>query len=545
MPTLTRSGRAVLAGAVGLTLGGVLGGLVPAALAGSGALVGVALAWVVASPLPRQLRRQRVEFSWWIASPDRGPGHTRLPDEPVTLHAVVRNPSALSLELSSPRLALSPGLRYSRAEGRRLRIPPRSAARFELEVRPAHPGRHVLHGVWMSLSGPLGLSWVPLYFPNPLVIEVEPRGFSACSTSRVVRETSGQQRSGRSHRRAGEGPELRELRDHQPGDAFRRIAWAPSARRGKLLVRETEDEARTTRVVIVDASATMRGDDRGRARLDHAIELVAQAARLTLSSGDSLGLVGFDRRVVIELSPGSDTVYLRGLVGGAMELRTLVDEDLTEADDDTVTETVARYFREQEGIDVSRGAKPWELRSRLIEMVRKATAADPAMQLPVRAKESGSRELRAFCRARAIALPLQHDPDGEAKSMGLADALRASVRGARETRTVMVLTDLDALAVNDTVKRAVGALRQKRHRVSVIALSGKSFIGAGPRALDAVGRETREALAELFLAEENSRVERARRDFAALGVAVWSGEKQPMAHWFRRVAGANSVVRRR
>lgn len=543
MPTLTRSGRAVLAGAAGLTLGGVLGGLAPAALAGSAALTGLALAWVAASPLPRQMRRQRVEFSWWIPAPKGAPGRARRPDEAVPVRVVLRNPSDGALELSMPRLALSQGLRYARAEGQRLRVPPRSAVSFEIEVRPAHPGRHVLHGVWLSLAGPLGLSWVPLYFPNPLVIEVEPRGFAASSTARAPRPPPSRARGGRSTRRAGEGPELKELRDHQPGDAFRRIAWGPSARRGKLLVRETEDEAQTTRVLVVDASATMRGDDRGHARIDHAVELTAQAARISLAAGDRLGLVGFDRRVVLEVAPSDEAAHLRALVGGAMELRSIVDEDLTEADDDALIETVARYFREQEGVDVGRGAQPWEARARLIDLARRAAGNDPAMRLPVRAKESGSRELRAFCRARAIPLPLRHDATGMAKAAGLAEALRASVRGAREARTVVVISDLDALAVTEAVRLALGALRQKRHRVSVVALSGRDFIGAAPRDLSAQAREAREALIDLFVSEEEARVSQMRRRLAALGVAVWSADaKQPMAHWLRRAAGSRAAA---
>ena len=46
---------------------------------------------------------------------------------------------------------------------------------------------------------------------------------------------------------------IRELRDYQPGDAFRRIAWNATARRGRFTVLETEDESQATRVVVLDA----------------------------------------------------------------------------------------------------------------------------------------------------------------------------------------------------------------------------------------------------------------------------------------------------
>ena len=90
MPSLSYSGRVILAGASALALGGVLGGVAPLALAGSAAVTGVALAWVIASPMPRRMRRTRLEFSWWVLAHEEGP---RRPDEPVVVRVVLRNPT--------------------------------------------------------------------------------------------------------------------------------------------------------------------------------------------------------------------------------------------------------------------------------------------------------------------------------------------------------------------------------------------------------------------------------------------------------------------
>ena len=45
------------------------------------------------------------------------------------------------------------------------------------------------------------------------------------------------------------------------------------------------------------------------------------------------------------------------------------------------------------------------------------------------------------------------------------------MQGAREPRTVLVFTDLDAVAASDPLRLAMGALRKARHRVSVVALA--------------------------------------------------------------------------
>lgn len=534
MPSLSYSGRVILAGAAAMALGGVVAGVAPLALAGSAAVTGVALAWVVASPMPRRMRRTRLEFSWWVLAHEDGP---RRPDEPVAVRVVLRNPTEESLLLSTPRLALSAGVRYTRHKGARIEVGPREAVTFDLQVRPSYAGRHVLHGAWMTLGGPLGLAWVPLYFPNPLVLEVAPRGFSTRPMTNTLRATAASARAGRSVRRAGEGPELRELREHRPGDPFRRIAWAASARRGRLLVRETEDESQTTRVLVVDASATMRGDERGRARLDHAIELVAQAARVSASTGDRLGLVAFDRRVVTRVEPGDGAAHLRSLVAAAVELRSVVDEDLTDVDEDALVETVARYFREQEGVDALRGNTAYEARVTLLRWIERATGDDAAMRLPVRASGPIGRALRSFCRARAIPLPMRHDPSGAAKSIGLLHALRAAGQGSREARTVMVLTDLDAIATTDELRLAVGALRKARHRVSVVALAGERFVGAAPAGPAKEEAAAREAVEGVFLEEERARLARHRGWLASAGVPLQVATgAESMVHWLKRAA---------
>src|SRR5262249_44944294 len=138
--------------------------------------------------------------------------------------------------------------------------------------------------------------------------------------------------------------------------------------------------------------------------------------------------------------------------------------------------TVARYFREQEGLDVTRGLGATEAKRRLAEVAARAAKGDPLMRQPVGARDPLERVLRAFCRARAIPLPLRHDASGDAKSAGLAAAIRLAVEDARETRTVIVVSDLDPIGDVARVKSALGAARHRRHRVTFVAPAGEDFL---------------------------------------------------------------------
>ena len=132
---------------------------------------------------------------------------------------------------------------------------------------------------------------------------------------------------------------------------------------------------------------------------------------------------------------------------------------------------------------------------------------------------------------------MRHDPSGAAKSIGLMHALRAAGQGAREARTVMVLTDLDALATTDELRLTVGALRKARHRVSVVALAGERFIGTVPADLTKEEASARAAVEALFLEEERARLARHRTWLASAGVPLQvANGTEPMIHWLKRAA---------
>jgi uncharacterized protein (DUF58 family) len=522
MPSLSASGKLSLAGGVALTLGGVVGAIEPLMAAGPGVLVGLALAWVATVPIPRKMRRKRLEFSWWTVQ------GARRPEEPLTVRIALRNPTNSTLVLGAPRLSLSPGLKHARWKGARVEIPPETLAMFDVEVKPGHAGRHVLHGAWMTVSGPLGLVWAPLYFPNPLVIEVAPRSLGSGWTHARAKPDP-EARAGRSTRRHGEGAEIRELREHQPGDPFHRIAWKASARRGRLLVRETEDDAQTTRVIVLDVGPSMRGDPRGGSKLDYAIELVAQAARSSRLGGDRLGLVAFDSRVTAHITAGSSPAHLAAIVAAAVDQRTLVDEDLTDLDEEQLEQVVARYFREQEGVEVVPGP---EARATLAKMAASAAAKDPVMRLPVRASDASGKVLRAFCRARGILLPLRSDSTGLSRAAGLDAALEAATKHAREPRTVLLLSDLDPFESVDRLRGAFSRARAGRHRITVVAPMGGDFAPA-------CESDGGQAVREVLLKDDELRVQGLRAGLARLGVALYAAKKRdPFVHWLARASSA-------
>ena len=93
--------------------------------------------------------------------------------------------------------------------------------------------------------------------------------------------------------RGGEN-EFERLREYQRDDEYRNIDWKATARRGRLIVREYQQERNQTVVCLLDCGRLMTAESDGLAQLDHALNAVLMLAHVAARAGDQLGLLAFD-----------------------------------------------------------------------------------------------------------------------------------------------------------------------------------------------------------------------------------------------------------
>lgn len=230
-----------------------------------------------------------------------------------------------------------------------LDLPAASKVRFEVRVRAKRVGRWGVHGIALEVRGtPLGgegLYEVPLMFANPHGIEVVPRPLLAMLSAprggraRHVAET------GKSVNLPGEGETLKELREHVPGDPFKRIAWKASARRGQLLVREMEREERDVVWLLLDASVELWAGEEGKAPLDLAVDEVGGVAARHLARGDKVGLAVFASRVRTWLPPDGGPMQASRIVAALASAASMIDADRCELDEAELAQRVAEHLR--------------------------------------------------------------------------------------------------------------------------------------------------------------------------------------------------------
>ncbi|AEH25451.1 DUF58 domain-containing protein [Pyrococcus yayanosii] len=99
----------------------------------------------------------------------------------------------------------------------------------------------------------------------------------------------------------GEIPEIKELREFQPGDDIRRVDWKATARLGEIIIRELERESEADVYIVVDNTREMRKGVR-MAKVDYASILALQLA-YKLGERFKVGLAIYDERKAKVLPP--------------------------------------------------------------------------------------------------------------------------------------------------------------------------------------------------------------------------------------------------
>ncbi|HWL88580.1 MAG TPA: DUF58 domain-containing protein [Polyangiaceae bacterium] len=268
--------------------------------------------------------------------------------ETVTFGAELRNRSGDEMRGISLR-AIASSMLEARVEPETVDLMPHARLEVKVTVLAKRVGRWGVHGMALEIRGiPAGgeaLYEVPLMFANPFGIEVFPRALHALLTSPRGGRSRRAAEAGRAAPALGEGDEIRELRDHVPGDPFKRIAWKASARRGRLIVRDMDREERDVVWLVLDASVELWAGSEGRAPLDDMVDEVAALAARHIARGDRVGLAVLASRPRTWLAPASGAPHAVKIAAALASAAGMVDADRCELDEWEIAQRVAEHAR--------------------------------------------------------------------------------------------------------------------------------------------------------------------------------------------------------
>lgn len=339
---------------------------------------------------------------------------------------------------------------------------------------------HRIFGLRGQIVDEMGVLAAEVFVPCPHEVAVLPRSLPLDmrrlpeTRRRVARAAAGQMPD----RVQGHGDELRELRDHQPGDPFKHIAWKASARRGRLMSRSFEHERARALYVVLDTGATMRDGRLGDGPLDQAQDLVHSLAEAATRLNLPFGLSAVDGEVIVRQPVLEGLRAVRETDRALLDMRRTVAEGLTPLPDADLLEIVARYLRSVERVDLPSGDAGGEAYVRFRQRTVMAALARlpererlPALRGPEPSPRADLSILRRFCRAMDLALPYRGALDPERRLQGLVAGVSSALSARKGPFVIVIVSDFRGLRpAASQLWQACARARRSGHRVVVLAV---------------------------------------------------------------------------
>jgi uncharacterized protein (DUF58 family) len=283
-------------------------------------------------------------------------------------------------------------------------VRPGPATVERLDVRPLVRGTGAGGRIIVRLLGPWRLAWRQATLDRPWETTVFPNLTGAALRSLPLQQARRREAGLRSVRRPGEGRMFEGLREWVPGDDTRIIDWKATARRGKPIARQYEDERRQQVLLVIDAGRMLTAEVDGEPRLESVVQAALQLAHAAVEHDDNVGIMVFDDQVRRYVPPARGRRALRAV----LDVLAAVEGRLVEPDYPAAFGYLARRNRKRaltvlftDVIDRTASealvAQTATLRPRHVPLA--VTLRDPALERVATARPSGIEV--AFERAAA------------------------------------------------------------------------------------------------------------------------------------------------
>ncbi|HZX29725.1 MAG TPA: DUF58 domain-containing protein [Rhodocyclaceae bacterium] len=182
-------------------------------------------------------------------------------------------------------------------------------------------GRHDFSGMELRLLSPLRLWLIPETLAVADEVHVYPDFARISQYTLLATDNRLSQLGVLNRRRRGEGMEFHQLRDYRQEDPPRRIDWKASARLGKLISREYQDERDQQIVFLLDCGSRMAAKDGDLSHFDHTLNALLLLAYVALNQGDAVGMLTFGHESPRYLPPRKSLGTVNQLLKGVYDLQ--------------------------------------------------------------------------------------------------------------------------------------------------------------------------------------------------------------------------------
>ena len=173
----------------------------------------------------------------------------------------------------------------------KVKIPSRHPIELTYHVTPSERGSESFRGTHLRVECPLGLVLKEVRLATEEPVRVYPNVLALREFDLLKQHGRLKELGIRKSRSRGLGTEFESLRDYGEGDDYRKIDWKASARRGKLVVRQFEQERNQCVIVCIDIGRHMLAEVHGVRKLDHVLDALLMLVNAAALAGDFVGLL--------------------------------------------------------------------------------------------------------------------------------------------------------------------------------------------------------------------------------------------------------------
>jgi uncharacterized protein (DUF58 family) len=174
---------------------------------------------------------------------------------------------------------------------RRVSLPAEGWAEVRYEARPVERGLHRFGRVELRIDSPLGLWQRRARLAEESASRVYPNFAALTRYALLATDHRLSQIGILQRRRRGQGLEFHQLREYREGDTQRQIDWKATARAGRLVSREYQDERDQQIVLVIDCGRRLAARDGELAHFDHVLNAALLLAYVSLRQGDAVGFL--------------------------------------------------------------------------------------------------------------------------------------------------------------------------------------------------------------------------------------------------------------
>lgn len=193
-------------------------------------------------------------------------------------------------------------------------LPAWGAATFDYRVRPVARGVYRYGAINAIVAGPLGLAERRFRLEAGKEVAVYPsylqlRRYELLAISNRL-TLAGVKRI----RRVAHQSEFERIKEYVPGDDRRTVNWKATARRGRLMVNQHQDEKAQQVISLIDTGRVMKMPFEGLSLLDHAINAALVISSIAMRKEDRAGLITFSSRTHAVVRPGRQHGHMQAIL---------------------------------------------------------------------------------------------------------------------------------------------------------------------------------------------------------------------------------------